>query len=391
MTDTDRSIELLIEHGRDREAVAFALSPAARTTSPRAQESTMSMTETTTTVDFDAIKQRQQGTWSSGDYAVIGTTLQLTGESLCEALDVAAGERVLDVAAGNGNVALAAARRGCEVTATDYVPALLDGTRARAAAEGLTIDVREADAEALPFADESFDVVVSTFGVMFTPNQEQSAAELLRVCRPGGRIGLTNWTPEGFIGQMFKIVGRYAPPPAGIRSPLEWGKEARLAELFGADARVEVQRRAVRLPLPLGRALARRVPRLLRPDVQGLRSARRGRPGGVRDRAAGPRQQPQHVDHGHAARPERVPRGRRRQGPVAEAGTPSRRRPSPQSVGRAALRASMVASRSLSPSKPMRSTGVTSRITRRGESRKRANSASLSGPQRARRRWAMAG
>jgi SAM-dependent methyltransferase len=241
MTDTDRSVELLIEHGRDREAATFALSPAARTTSP-AQETAMSVTETTT-VDFDAIKQRQQGTWSSGDYAVIGTTLQLTGESLCEALDVAAGERVLDVAAGNGNVALAAARRGCEVTATDYVPALLDGTRARAAAEGLTIDVREADAEALPFADGSFDVIVSTFGVMFTPNQEQSAAELLRVCRPGGRIGLTNWTPEGFIGQMFKIVGRYAPPPAGIRSPLEWGKEARLAELFGADARVEVQRR----------------------------------------------------------------------------------------------------------------------------------------------------
>ena len=140
MTDTDRSVQLLIEHGRDREAAAFALSPSARTTSSRAQENTMSMTETTT-VDFDAIKQRQQGTWASGDYAVIGTTLQIAGESLCEAVDVAAGERVLDVAAGNGNVALAAARRGCEVTATDYVPALLDGTRARADAEGLAIDV----------------------------------------------------------------------------------------------------------------------------------------------------------------------------------------------------------------------------------------------------------
>jgi ubiquinone/menaquinone biosynthesis C-methylase UbiE len=242
MTDTDRSVELLIEHGRDREAVAVALAPAARTTSPRPQESAMSMTETTT-VDFDAIKQRQQGTWSAGDYAVIGTTLQLVGESLCEALDVAAGERVLDVAAGNGNVALAAARRGCEVTATDYVPALLDGTRARAAAEGLTMEVREADAEALPFADESFDVVVSTFGVMFTPNQEQSAAELLRVCRPGGRIGLTNWTPEGFIGQMFKIVGRYAPPPAGLHSPLEWGTEPRLTELLGSAATVRAQAR----------------------------------------------------------------------------------------------------------------------------------------------------
>jgi SAM-dependent methyltransferase len=243
MTDTDRSVELLIEHGRDREAATVALLPLVRTTATPAQESAMSMTETTT-VDFDAIKQRQQGTWSSGDYAVIGTTLQLTGESLCEALDVAAGEQVLDVAAGNGNAALAAARRGCDVTATDYVPALLDGTRARAAAEGLTIDVREADAEALPFADESFDVIVSTFGVMFTPNQERSAAELLRVCRPGGRIGLTNWTPEGFIGQMFKIVGRYVAPPAGIRSPLEWGTEARLTELLGSRcSKMQIRRK----------------------------------------------------------------------------------------------------------------------------------------------------
>src|SRR6476620_6290848 len=243
MTDTDRSVQLLIEHGRDREAAAFALSPSARTTSSRPQEKTMSMTETST-VDFDAIKQRQQGTWSSGDYAVIGTTLQLTGESLCEALDVAAGERVLDVAAGNGNVALAAARRGCEVTATDYVPALLDGTRARATAEGLTMEVREADAEALPFADESFDVVVSTFGVMFTPNQEQSAAGLLRVCRPGGRIGLTNWTPEGFIGQMFKTLGRHVPPPPDVLPPARWGTEAHLHALFDDTASaIEVTRR----------------------------------------------------------------------------------------------------------------------------------------------------
>jgi ubiquinone/menaquinone biosynthesis C-methylase UbiE len=152
---------------------------------------------------------------------------------LCEALDVAAGEQVLDVAAGNGNATLAAARRGCAVTASDYVPELLDGTRARAASEGLTIEVREADAEALPFADETYDVVVSTFGVMFTPNQERSASELLRVTRPGGRIGLTNWTPEGFIGQMFKIVGGYVAPPPGVRSPLQWGTEDRLVELFG--------------------------------------------------------------------------------------------------------------------------------------------------------------
>jgi SAM-dependent methyltransferase len=202
------------------------------------------MSTTSTAVDFEAIKNRQQGTWSSGDYAVIGTTLQITGEMLCEAIDVAAGERVLDVAAGNGNASLAAARRGCEVTASDYVPALLEGTRARAAAEGLTIDVKEADAEALPFADATFDVVLSTFGVMFTPDQVCAAAELMRVCRPEGRIGLTNWTPEGFIGQMFKVVGRYAPPPAGVRSPLEWGTESRLAELFGTDVQaLEVQRR----------------------------------------------------------------------------------------------------------------------------------------------------
>lgn len=192
----------------------------------------MTNTTTTTTVDFEAVKSRQQATWSSGDYAVIGTTLQITGESLCEAVNVSAGQRVLDVAAGNGNAALAAARRGCEVTASDYVGDLLDGAAARAAADGLHVECREADAEALPFDDATFDVVLSTFGVMFTPNQQQTASELQRVCRPGGRIGLANWTPTGFVGQMFKIVGGYAPPPAGVRSPLEWGTYDRLAELF---------------------------------------------------------------------------------------------------------------------------------------------------------------
>jgi SAM-dependent methyltransferase len=193
------------------------------------------MTATSPTIDYDTIKTRQRDTWASGDYAVIGTTLQIVGENLCEAVDVAAGERVLDVAAGNGNASLAAARRGCEVTASDYVTALLDGTLARAASEGLTIEAREADAEALPFPDASFDVVLSTFGVMFSPNQEHAAAELLRVCRPGGRIGLANWTPAGFIGQMFKTVGQYVPPAAGISSPLAWGTESRLAELFGTE------------------------------------------------------------------------------------------------------------------------------------------------------------
>lgn len=185
--------------------------------------------------DLAALKARQQGAWSSGNYAVVGTTLQLVGEQLCEALDLRAGSKVLDVAAGNGNATLAAARRWCEVTSSDYVPALLEQGRARAAAEGLRVDFQVADAEALPFADASFDAVLSTFGVMFTPNQDKAAAELLRVCRGGGRIGLANWTPDGFIGQLFKTLGRYLPPPAGVKSPALWGTEARLAELFGAQ------------------------------------------------------------------------------------------------------------------------------------------------------------
>lgn len=191
---------------------------------------------TTGTPDLRAVKARQQAAWSSGDYAVVGTTLQIVGEELCEALDVRAGHRVLDVAAGNGNVALAAARRGCDVVATDYVPALLERARARAAADGLTMELREADAEALPFDDASFDAVVSTFGVMFTPDQPRAAVEMLRVCRPGGRIGLANWTPDGFIGQVFKTVGRHVPPPAGVASPALWGTRTRLSELFEAQA-----------------------------------------------------------------------------------------------------------------------------------------------------------
>ena len=189
--------------------------------------------------DLEAVKARQQGAWSSGDYAVVGTTLQIVGEELCEALDVRSGQKVLDVAAGNGNVSLAAARRWCDVVATDYVPALLDRARERATAERLGIEFREADAEALPFADASFDVVVSTFGVMFTPDQDRAAAEMVRVCRRGGKIGLANWTPEGFIGQLFKTIGRHLPPPAGTRSPALWGTRARLAELFEPQASVQ--------------------------------------------------------------------------------------------------------------------------------------------------------
>ncbi len=183
-------------------------------------------------VDLEALKARQQAAWSSGDYALIGTTLQIVGEQLCEALDVRSGQKVLDVAAGNGNVSLAAARRWCDVVATDYVPALLERARERAAADRLAIEFRQADAEALPFADGSFDAVVSTFGVMFTPDQERAAAEMVRVCKRGGKIGLANWTPEGFIGQVFKTVGKHVAPPPGARSPALWGTPARLAELF---------------------------------------------------------------------------------------------------------------------------------------------------------------
>jgi len=186
--------------------------------------------------DLSAVKTRQQGAWSSGDYATVGTTLQIVGETLCEALDLRAGQKVLDVAAGNGNVTLAAARRWCEVVSTDYVPALLERGRERAAAERLAIEFREADAEALPFADASFDAVVSTFGVMFTADQDKAAAELIRVCKPGGKIGLANWTPDGFIGQLFKAIGKYMPPPAGVKSPALWGTGARITELFGAQA-----------------------------------------------------------------------------------------------------------------------------------------------------------
>ena len=186
--------------------------------------------------DLSAVKTRQQAAWSSGDYATVGTTLQIVGETLCEALDLRAGQKVLDVAAGNGNVTLAAARRWCEVLSTDYVPALLERGRERAAAERLAIEFREADAEALPFADASFDAVVSTFGVMFTADQDKAAAELVRVCKPGGKIGLANWTPDGFIGQLFKAIGKYMPPPAGVKSPALWGTGARITEFFGAQA-----------------------------------------------------------------------------------------------------------------------------------------------------------
>ena len=183
--------------------------------------------------DFAAIKQRQQATWASGDFAVIGTTLQIVGESLAEAADIRAGDRVLDVAAGNGNATLAAARRFAEVTSTDYVPALLDKGRERARAEGLSVKFQVADAEELPFADGSFDVVLSTFGAMFTPDHKRPAREMLRVTRDGGKIGLANWTPEGFVGRLFKVIGAHLPPAVGLKSPALWGTEPHIVDLFG--------------------------------------------------------------------------------------------------------------------------------------------------------------
>jgi SAM-dependent methyltransferase len=187
-------------------------------------------------VDLDAVKARQHGAWSSGDYAVVGTTLQIVGEELCEAIDLRSGQKVLDVAAGNGNASIAAARRWCNVTSTDYVPDLLERARERAQAERLDIDFRTADAEALPFPDAAFDVVMSTFGVMFTPDQDRAASELVRACKHGGKIGLANWTPEGFIGQLFKTIGQHIAPPAGTRSPALWGTRPRITELFGSQA-----------------------------------------------------------------------------------------------------------------------------------------------------------
>jgi ubiquinone/menaquinone biosynthesis C-methylase UbiE len=186
--------------------------------------------------DLGAIKQRQQATWAAGDFGQIGVRLQIVGESLCEAVDLHSTDQVLDVAAGNGNASLAAARRFATVTSTDYVPELLDQGRERARADRLPISFQVADVEQLPFPDESFDVVLSTYGVMFAPDQARAASEMLRVVRPGGRIGLANWTPDGFIGRLFDAVSAFVPPPAGLRSPMEWGTETRLVELFGPRA-----------------------------------------------------------------------------------------------------------------------------------------------------------
>jgi SAM-dependent methyltransferase len=190
-----------------------------------------------------SVKGRQQAMWASGDFAVIGATLQIVGELLCEGVDLQAGERVLDVAAGNGNATLAAARRFAVVTSTDYVPALLEGGRRRAAAEGFDVAFKVADAEDLPYPDASFNVVLSTFGVMFAPDHRQAASELMRVCRAGGRIGLASWTPTGFLGELFRVVAGYVPPIPGVRSPLLWGTDAHIQDLFRGAATIAHTRR----------------------------------------------------------------------------------------------------------------------------------------------------
>ncbi|MEX0282013.1 MAG: class I SAM-dependent methyltransferase [Arenibacterium sp.] len=194
--------------------------------------------------DLVAVKTKQQATWSSGDYSAVGTTLQIVGETLAETMDLRPDSRVLDVAAGNGNATLAAARRYCNVVSTDYVSTWLKAGMARAEAERLTIAFREADAENLPFEAGSFDAVMSTFGVMFTANQEAAATELARVCRRGGRIGLANWTPGSFVADIFRTIGKHVPPPAGVHSPLEWGTRERLEELFGGTAsKIDIETR----------------------------------------------------------------------------------------------------------------------------------------------------
>ena len=204
-------------------------------------------------MDTTVIKQRQQATWASGDYAAVGSRLAPTAELLCEAVDLRAGERVLDVACGNGNAALGAARRFCDVVGIDYVPSLLERARLRAAAEGLAVDFQEADAEALPFADDSFDAVLSTCGVMFAPDQEQAARELARVCRPGGRIGMVNWTPDSYVGNLFRTIGRFVPPPEGLRPPVRWGSIEGLRELF-PGAKISAPERAFRWRFPSAEA-----------------------------------------------------------------------------------------------------------------------------------------
>jgi SAM-dependent methyltransferase len=205
---------------------------------------TTATTTETAAIDYAAITQRQQGVWASGDYAVVASRIPVMSDLLCDAADISAGSRVLDVAGGSGNTALAAARQGARVVTLDYVPELLERARARAAAEGLEIETVAGDAQALPFPDRAFDAVISVVGAMFAPDQRRTAAEMLRVCRGGGTIAMANWTPEGFIGQLFKTVGAHVPPPPGLTPPPLWGTEEHVRELFGDGVRdLHIRRR----------------------------------------------------------------------------------------------------------------------------------------------------
>ena len=209
------------------------------------------MTDQSQAPNLTAIKDRQQRTWTSGNYARIGNTLVIMGELLCEAVNVHAGDKVLDVATGSGNTAISAARRFCDTTGIDYVPELIEHARKRAEVEGVEVTFEVGDAENLPYPDASFDVVLSTLGVMFAPDQERAAEELLRICRPGGKIGLANWTPDGFIGHMFRTLGKHVPPPPGIKPPPLWGTEERLRELLGEGvASLEVMQRSYKWRYP---------------------------------------------------------------------------------------------------------------------------------------------
>ena len=208
------------------------------------------MTATSPNVDLAAVKQKQQEMWGTANYGGVGSRILLVSELLCDAVDLQGGERVLDVACGTGNTALAAARRFARVTGVDYQPRLLEQARARAAAEGYEIDFREGDAESLPFEEGSFDVVLSTCGAMFAPDQQRTAQELIRVCRPGGRIGMVNWTPDSWVGRLGKTVAKYAPPPDGVPSPVLWGDPDHLATLLGDAVQVSAPVRTFQFRFP---------------------------------------------------------------------------------------------------------------------------------------------
>lgn len=206
----------------------------------------MATTATTSadpTIDFAAVTRRQQSVWASGEYSVVASRIPVISELLCDAADIQAGSRVLDVAGGTGNTALAAARTGARVVTLDYVPSLLERARARAAAEGLEIETVEGDAQSLPFPDRAFDAVISVVGAMFAPDQRRAAAEMLRVCRGGGTIAMANWTPDGFIGGLFRTVGAHVPPPPGLTPPPLWGTEEHVRGLLGDGVRDARMRR----------------------------------------------------------------------------------------------------------------------------------------------------